>query len=76
MVIFTVGEDYRLPFSTIELDRFERTHHHRTAWGSTWAEVMRLSVRVIGVTGPIRLRIANDNQKDAQPCRVTPAPTR
>jgi len=65
VVIFMIGVDQSLPFSTIEVDRIERTHRHRTAWGSTWDEDMHLSVRVIGVEGPIRLRIANDNQKAA-----------
>jgi hypothetical protein len=64
-MIFMLGNGYRLPFSTVEVGTFERTHRHRTAWGSTWDEVMRFSVQVIGVDRPIRLVIANDNQKAA-----------
>jgi hypothetical protein len=64
-MIFMLGDAYRLPFSTVEVGTFERNHRHSTPWGSTWDEVMRFSVQVIGVNRPIRLFVANDNQKAA-----------
>jgi hypothetical protein len=63
MFVMLLG-NYRLPLTLIELDSFNYTHTHRTAWHTTWKEDMHLKVCVPGML-PTRLRIANDNQKAA-----------
>jgi hypothetical protein len=45
----------------IELDSFDYTHVHRTAWNTNWKEDMHLRLCVPGML-PTRLRVANDNK--------------
>ena len=65
MFAFVTGAGYRLPFTTLMIDRFTRKHRPRDRKNLTWIEDMTLTVRVPALSFdafPVTFVANNDNE--------------
>ena len=68
MVAFVTGAGYRLPFTTLVVDRFTRKHRHRDRLNFSWIEDMILTVSVPALSFEVFQEpfVANDNGARSQ----------
>ncbi|TYO65463.1 hypothetical protein FXV83_16135 [Bradyrhizobium hipponense] len=65
--MFAIGTapGYRLPFTTLVVDRVTFPHRHRSVTGYTWTEQLTMDIHLLAMSRDAIRPACNDNMKAA-----------